>query len=51
MAYRNATCESIEDQLFMLMTLGDERAVNATYVGGERVFERQASAGLCPEPR
>ena len=33
---RNARAESIEDQLFALMMLGDDRAVRATYVAGTR---------------
>jgi guanine deaminase len=28
-------CEDIEQALFVQMTLGDERAVRATYVAGE----------------
>jgi guanine deaminase len=31
---------SIEDKLFALMMLGDERAVNATYVAGQLVYAR-----------
>jgi guanine deaminase len=42
LALRNARAESIEDVLFALMTLGDDRAVRATYVAGERAHERAA---------
>lgn len=35
--FRNARSRSIEEMLFVLMTLGDDRAVKATYVAGERV--------------
>ena len=41
--FRNERCESLEEQLFMLMTLGDDRAVQATYVAGERVHLRGQS--------
>lgn len=35
MAHRMERAESLEDELFVLMTLGDDRAVRATYVAGE----------------
>lgn len=34
--FRNARSQSIEETLFVLMTLGDERTVKATYIAGER---------------
>jgi guanine deaminase len=34
LALRTSRAESIEDVLFALMTLGDDRAVQATYVAG-----------------
>ena len=37
MAARHELSESLEDVLFALMLLGDERAVQATYVAGRRV--------------
>jgi guanine deaminase len=37
---RTARCTGIEDLLFVLMTLGDDRAVRATYVAGQRVHDR-----------
>jgi len=33
---RAAACESIEELLFVLMTLGDDRAIRTTYVSGAR---------------
>jgi guanine deaminase len=36
LARRLARCETIEERLFVLMTLADERAVEATYVLGRR---------------
>jgi guanine deaminase len=35
MKLRSGTCESIEELLFVLMTLGDDRAIRATYVAGQ----------------
>jgi guanine deaminase len=46
LAFRTAASESLHDLLFTLMTLGDERAVGATYVTGEPVYE----AGRTPDP-
>jgi guanine deaminase len=39
LARRDERSESIEDSLFSLMTLGDERAVRATYVAGEPAYD------------
>lgn len=39
---RNARATSIEDMLFALMMLGDDRAVRATYVAGRLAHERPA---------
>ena len=36
---RNARAESIEDQLFALLMLGDDRAVRATYVAGTLAYQ------------
>jgi len=44
MAFRSGRADSIEELLAVLMTLGDDRAVRATYVGGRRAYER-AHAG------
>ncbi|MFK8253280.1 guanine deaminase [Ancylobacter terrae] len=40
MEFRRGYCAGIEELLFMLMTLGDDRAVRATYVAGECVHRR-----------
>jgi guanine deaminase len=42
LALRNARATSVEDQLFALMTLGDDRAVRATYVAGKPIHRRAA---------
>lgn len=41
LAFRAEHCDSIEDLLFVLMTLGDDRAVRATYVAGQKVYDRE----------
>ncbi len=38
--FRTGFSRDILDRLFVLMTLGDERAVRCTFVAGERVFDR-----------
>jgi len=40
MAQRMAHADSVEDALFILMILGDDRAVRATYVAGERLYHK-----------
>ena len=42
LALRSERAESIEDVLFALMMLGDDRAVRATYVAGELAHQRGA---------
>ena len=37
--FRSRQCDSVEDLLFVLMTFGNERAVRATYVAGEPVYD------------
>jgi guanine deaminase len=39
---RNARASSVEDMLFALMMLGDDRAVRATYIAGQLAHERAA---------
>ena len=42
MAHRRETIRGdLSEELFLLMTLGDDRAVRATYVAGERLYERR----------
>ncbi len=43
LAFRMDYCESLEDILFVLVTLGDHRTVRATYVAGERIYDRTAA--------
>jgi len=38
---RLAITEQLDDKLFVLMTLADDRSVVATYVAGQRVFTQQ----------
>ena len=45
MAHRMKTVERLEDELFVLMTLGDERAVRETYVMGVPVTETEKDDG------
>ena len=35
MAHRMETVRDLEEELFVLMTLGDDRAVRQTYIAGE----------------
>lgn len=41
MAERMAQCQSLEEELFILMTLGDERAVRAVYLNGMLAYSVQ----------
>lgn len=38
--YRMGYCESLEESLFIQMTLADDRATRATYIAGELVYDR-----------
>ncbi len=38
--FRTGYCEGIDELLFVLMTIGDDRAVRATYVGGHLAYDR-----------
>ena len=42
--FRMGQSRGIEDLLFVLMTLGDDRAVQATYVAGRCVYDRDRGA-------
>ncbi|MCH4092563.1 guanine deaminase [Acetobacter sp.] len=42
--YRASRCESVEELLFILMTLGDERCISATWVGGECVHTPESGS-------
>ena len=39
-AYRMKYADSLEEALFIQMTMADDRAIRATYVAGRRVYER-----------
>lgn len=41
MGFRMEFCRDLWERLFVLMTLGGERAVRATFVAGERVYDRE----------
>lgn len=45
LASRQEVSTSLEDVLFSLMILGDDRAVRATYVAGRKVHERVTAGG------
>jgi guanine deaminase len=45
MAFRNQRVQSIQEQLAVLMTLGDDRAVRATYVAGNCAHKRRLEGG------
>lgn len=40
LAERESYARSLDERLFVLMTLGDERAIKATYVAGRKVHQR-----------
>ena len=42
MALRMETVRTLAEELFLLQTLGDDRAVAATYVAGERWVQPNA---------
>ncbi len=44
--FRTGYCQSIEELLFVLMVLGDDRAVRATWVAGECVYDRTREGDL-----
>ena len=40
MIFRMRSCESIEEALFVQMTLGDDRAIESVYVAGQLAHRR-----------
>ncbi len=48
--FRRETCTSMEDLLFVLMTIGDERVVRATYVAGQMLYDRDRAGGCFVDP-
>lgn len=49
--FRLGYCRTLAETLFVLMTLGDDRAIRATYVAGERVYDRQRTGNPFSLPR
>ena len=43
---RMQSCEDLYEQLFSLMVLGDDRAIKATYVFGDKVHDKAEGYGL-----
>lgn len=50
--FRMQACRDIMEKLFVLMMLGDDRAVRSTFVAGQRVYDRNrpGDAFLYPTP-
>lgn len=49
MAHRMEAVEAdLEEELFILMTLGDDRSIKATYVQGRRIHEREGTRSRSP---
>lgn len=44
LGYRMQHTSNLEEQLFVLMTLGDDRAACATYIAGEKVYSRESQS-------
>lgn len=40
MERKQSKCKNLDEVLFSLMMLGDDRAISATYVAGEKVYEK-----------
>ncbi len=51
LGFRTQTCRSIEDLLFVLMTLGDHRTVRATWVAGDCVYDTRRAGDPLRYPR
>jgi guanine deaminase len=49
--YRMKYAESLDEALFVQMTLGDDRAVRATFVAGKRAYSARARAATNPRQR
>jgi guanine deaminase len=50
LAFRTQYCNDIDELLFVLMTLGDDRAVRATYVAGHLAYDRDRPEGAFAYP-
>ena len=44
---RDALARGLHERVFAWMTLGDERNLRATWVGGRRVWQRERGSGAC----
>lgn len=44
LAFRSGRVNSLDEQLFVLATMGDDRTVAATYVGGELAYSRDGQS-------
>jgi guanine deaminase len=40
MARKQSKCKSLDEALFSLMILGDDRAISETYVAGEKIYQK-----------
>ena len=45
MSLKQGKCKTLAEKLFAMIILGDDRAVQATYVAGHCVHDRDAQAG------
>ncbi len=48
MDFRMQYAESLDEVMFILMTMGDDRSAKATYVGGELVYDRPVDDKFTP---
>lgn len=47
MQRRMSHCENLEDMLFVLMILGDDRNIKATHIMGECCYQRESAGANC----
>lgn len=50
MAFRSDYCRDVVELLFLLMVLGDDRAVRATYVAGQALYDRERTGDPFRDP-
>ncbi len=46
LAHRMALCKTLEEKLFALLCLGDDRAVEQTYLMGEKVYDKNKKVAV-----
>ncbi len=51
LAFRGGYANSLMERLFVLMTLGDDRVVRATWVAGKPVYDRDRAEPFAPDAR